>query len=457
MSELRRVEIEKPLPGNRDAEQAILCSLLLGGVPYADVAAELPEDAFSSIGYRLMYRAMGRVVAARLDLDPLTLQAELEAAGELERAGGLAEIAALLSQVRLTNVDSYIRLVRDAATRRRLIQVGNAIMAAGFDADVAAEEQVDRAERLVAEIEVAGSKPTLRTASEIGHLAIQSLEDFVASERTYPGIATGLTDLDYQTGGLRRKEQVLLAARPSMGKTALGCRLMTGIAASSHNADVSPVQVFFSLEMPAEQIVQRVQFGLARLDSAKVRRKDVTNADWRSLAGAQALIDEYAPIVVDDTSRRLGEFRRVLRAVVREYGHVDVILLDHIGLVDGQPGPGERRDLEVGRVSYQLKEMAKEFNAVEIVLCQLSRATTGRAGNRPTLADLRDSGRLEENADTVLFPHREHYYSQEASPNSADLTIAKQRNGPTVQLPLHYDARFAWFDNATRGDQWEPA
>lgn len=456
MSELRRVELEKPFPGNRDAELTILGAIMLGGVDYADVAAELSVDAFSSIAHQVVYRAMGRVLDAKLTIDPITVKSELESAGEIDRIGGPAGLAELLGQVRFSNVESYIRLVQDAATRRRLIHIGNAIMAMAFDADTPAPEQVDRAERLIGEVEVGGGKTVLRTASELGHLSIQALEDFVSSDRTFPGIATGLVDLDYNTGGLRRKEQVILAARPSMGKTALGCRMIAGIAGSSHNADEPPVQVFFSLEMPAEQIIQRVQFGLARIDSARVRRKAVQKEDWRSLAGAQALIDEYAPIIIDDTARRLGDFRRVLRAVKREYGRVDVIMLDHIGLVDGQPRPGENRNLEVGRISYQLKEMAKEFNAAEVVLCQLSRQVNTRGGNRPTLGDLRDSGEIEQNADAVFFPHREHYYNREADVTDAELAIAKQRNGPTCTLKLHWTPESAWYDNAARGHEWQP-
>jgi replicative DNA helicase len=318
-------------------------------------------------------------------------------------------------------------------------------MQAAFSDEEPANAVLARAERMLRSIEGSNGNRELVTASEAGWKRLEEIEAFQASGRAILGLGTGLYELDRLTGGLIRGDQHLIAARPSMGKTALGVRVMDGVATSRYNEE--PVQVFFSMEMARSQIMDRWLFGKARVDQMRLRANRLTREDYRALGEAQKAIDGYR-VIVDQDCRRPSEMRGVLRKVVQRWGRVDVIYVDHI--LKAHPDQRtESRRLDVAAVSADFKEIAKEFDCAGVILCQLNRVSPGTGDKEPELHHLAECGNLEQDADMVIYPHRPAYYDKAADPREAKAGILKQRNGPSgVSFPLTWFGEFSWFDNA---------
>lgn len=450
MSGLTNAEIKMiDVPHDLEAERVLIGCVLLNNQMYADVAAELRTSDFFLVSHREIWDAIGGVLGRGIALDFITLAEQLRAQDRLEKVGGVSAISRLTDGIpRFSNLEEYVRIVKGKSISRQLLNTGAVISSLGYDLSRTPEEQLDEAHRQLVAIS-AGDNGKLVTAGEVGFRTIQDLEDFLASERAYTGIATGLTDLDFAMGGMQRGDLIIDAARPSMGKTALALRMTQGVAESRHNED--PVQIFFSTEMSEDSLIRRLQFGVGGVDSAKIRAKRLDREDWRKILAAQERIANWK-LVIDDKARTTMEMRRAIRRAVREYGKIDVIYQDHIGLVNGKPAPHENRNREVGRITWEMKEIAKEFNAPFVALCQLSRANQARPDKRPSISDLRDSGEIEQNADVVLFPHREGYYNKEASPSDAEIGIGKQRNGPTPRIELCWLTASAWYENLYKKD-----
>ena len=354
MSILRQIEnmpLDRSMPAALDAERMILGCVLLDNLLLAEVAAKLQPEDFYSPSNKIIWMAILRLSARRSGVDPLTLQAEL-GAGDLDRVGGAVYVAHLLDGCpRFSNIDAYINLVRRAAIRRELVVASYRIADDAYTGEDIAEEILAKANRRLADIDAHRNSEKLITASEAGWSRLQEIEDFQASGRAILGIGTGIYDLDRLTGGLIRGDQHLLCARPSMGKTALGVRLLDGVATSKYNEQ--PVQVFFTAEMRRSQIMDRWIFGKARVDQMRLRTNRLTTEDYRKLQAAQLAIDSYT-VVIDEATRKPSEVRSVLRRVRREYGHVDVFYFDHIG--KGKPdGSIPERRHQIGHLSAEFK------------------------------------------------------------------------------------------------------
>lgn len=447
---MKKVEsvADRSLPSAPDAEKMILGCILLDNGLLCEAAAKLQSEDFYSESNRSVWKAMQRLAARQAGIDPLTLQSEIGSDG-VDRIGGAAFIGSLFDGVpRFSNIDAYIALVRRAAIRRELILASFKIADDAYTGEDQAEEILAKANKRLADIDAHRSQQKLVTASEAGWLRLQQIEDFQASGRAILGIGTGIHDLDRLTGGLIRGDQHLLAARPSMGKTALSVRLLDGVATSRYNEH--PVQVYFSMEMSRGQIMDRWLFGKARVDQMKLRTNRLAIEDYRALHAAQLAIDRYQ-VVVDDSSRKPSEVRSVLRRVKREYGRVDVFYVDHIG--KGKPDTAkEGRRHEIGALSADFKEIAKEFDCAGVIMTQLNRVSPGSGDKKPELHHLAESGNLEQDADMVFYPHRPGYYDEHADQSTAEIGILKQRNGPAgVSFPMRWAGQFSWFDNPSTG------
>ncbi len=448
MSTLKAIEnmaIDRSMPMEAEAERMILGVVLLDNSLFAEAAAKLQPEDFYSLSHQRIWRAMLQLAMRHEGLDPVTISSELGAEG-LDRVGGPAFIAGLFDGVpRFSNIDSYISLVRRAAIRRELIVASYRIADDAYTGEEYAEEILSKANLRLAEIDAHRSAEKLTTASEAGWTRLQEIEDFQASGRAILGIGTGIYDLDRLTGGLIRGDQHLLCARPSMGKTALGVRLMDGVATSRYNEN--PVQVFFTAEMRRSQIMDRWLFGKARIDQMRLRTNRLTVDDYRALQAAQKAIDTYR-VVIDETARKPSEVRSVLRRVQRELGPVDVFYFDHIGKGKPDHSIAERRH-QIGDLSGEFKEIEKEFNCAGVILTQLNRVSPGSGNKKPELHHLAESGNLEQDADMVFYPHRPGYYDEHADQTQAEVGILKQRNGPAgVSFPMRWEAKSSWFDNA---------
>ena len=447
MSILKSVEsqaIDRSMPTAIEAERMILGVVLLDNLLLSEAAAKLEVEDYYLPSHQTIWRAMLRLGQKREGIDPLTLSSELGAEA-LERVGGLAYIASLFDGVpRLSNIESYIALVRRAAIRRDLLRASFLIADDAYTGEDLAEEILAKSNQRLAEIDAHRSASKLTTASEAGWARLQEIEDFQASGRAILGIGTGIHDLDRLTGGLIRGDQHLLCARPSMGKTALGVRVLDGVATSRYNEE--PIQAFFTMEMRRAQIMDRWLFGKARVDQMRLRTNRLNPEDYRRLHDAQKLIDTYK-VVIDEDSRKPSEIRSVLRRIKREFGRVDVFYLDHIGKGKPDVSISERRH-QIGYLSAELKEIAKEFDCAGVILTQLNRVSPGSGDKKPELHHLAESGNLEQDADMVFYPHRPGYYSPEADQTQAEIGILKQRNGPAgVTFPMRWESQFSWFDN----------
>ena len=435
---------DRLLPADKEAERMILGVILLDNGLLAEAAAKLQPEDFYSRSHQTIWRAMLRLAARREDVDPLTLKSELGEDG-LERVGGLAFISSLFDGVpRFSNIDAYVTLVRRAAIRRDLILASYKIADDAYTGEDIAEEILAKSNQRLAEIDAHRSSSKLVTASEAGWARLGEVEDFQAIGRAIWGIGTGIYDFDRLTGGLMRGDLHVLCARPSVGKTALGVRLMDGVATSPYNE--KPVQVFFTAEMSTKQIIDRWQYGKARIDQMRLRTNRLTSDDYRALSNAQTAIDTYLTIL-DEKARKPSDVRATLRRVKREYGSVDVFYFDHIG--KGRPDVSIReKRLQIGDLSSEFKEIAKEFDCASVVLSQLNRASPGSEDKKPQLHHLAESGNIEQDADMVFYPHRPGYYDKHADQTQAEIGILKQRNGPAgVSFPMRWDSRFSWFDN----------
>jgi replicative DNA helicase len=383
-------------------------------------------------------------------IDPIALADELRRSGEIDEVGGAAYIASLFDGVpRFSTLTNYLRLVKDAAISRALISTGNGIAARAVDGSEQPEDMLAQARKEIDEIELSRAV----SSGQAGDIAIgeyiAELEELYNSEKPFLGLGTGIYSLDYSMGGFQRGELVVVGARPSMGKTAAAARIIQGMAEYRYNEE--PVIVIFSLEMKTSAFMARIVHGLARVDAMRARNKQLTKEEWSRLFAAHAQVAKWKVVVfgLKDANTPAAQ-NAAIRRVQREHGKVSAVFLDHLGFCSFPGIRTDNRNVLWDEVTRAQKAIALAYNVPFVVLCQLSRANESRADKRPMLSDLRESGGIEQNADAVIFVHRENYYDKAANPILAEWIIAKQRNGVTRTVELRYDEKLAWFDNLER-------
>ncbi|MGA1369770.1 MAG: replicative DNA helicase, partial [Blastocatellia bacterium] len=396
-----------------------------------------PDDFFLS-SHRLIFDKMGRLVEQGRGIDPITLQEELRRSGELDAVGGVAYITSLFDGVpRFSNLDSYLRIVKGKSTLRRLIGASNQIMAMAFDEQEEPELILDEAERQIFAIAEDRVKEGFVHIGEVAGKQLKVLDEIAGRQQLITGISTGFRDLDFMTSGMQRGDLIIIAARPSMGKTAFCLNIAQHAALHPQHHGQKAVVGVFSLEMSKEQLVQRMLCSQARVDAHRLRTGMLGRDDWRRLGMAVGELSE-AQIFLDDTPGiSVLEMRAKTRRLLNEQKALDMIIVDYLQLMSGR-GRYESRQQEVSQISRELKMLAKELNVPLIALSQLSRAPETRTGNhKPQLSDLRESGSIEQDADVVMFIYREEFYRPETErQNIAEIIIGKQRNGPIGSVDL---------------------
>ncbi len=446
------ITLEKALPGNIEAERLILGVILLDNATINQAIEKLkPEDFFLSSHQRIYERMIGIYEQGRA-IDPVTLQEELRRAGELDLVGGPAYIASLFDGVpRFSNLDNYTRIVKGKSTLRRLIRASHHIMARAFDDEDEPDEVLDEAERVILSIAEDRIKQGFVHIRDVAEKQLHVIEEIVGREQLVTGIPTGFQELDYMTSGMQRGDLIIIAARPSMGKTAFSLNIAQNAALHRMHDGRKAVVGVFSLEMSKEQLVQRLLCSQARIDAHRLRSGMLNKDDWRKLAVAVGELSE-ADIFLDDTPGiSVLEMRAKARRLRNEQKGLDLLIVDYLQLMSGR-GRSESRQQEVSQISRELKILAKELNVPLIALSQLSRAPETRTGqHRPQLSDLRESGSIEQDADVVMFIYREEVYKPETeNQNIAEIIIGKQRNGPVGTVELVFLKQLTRFEDKYR-------
>ena len=434
--------LERTLPHNIDAEKSVLGAILVNNENYYRVLENLKPEDFYLDAHRVIYRKMVDLIEKSKAIDLITIQEELVRAAQLEAAGGITYLASLLDGVpHLVNIDHYIEFIREKSLLRQMVGVANKIMAESFDQAEPAEEILDRAEQSLFNLSEKRMRSGFVSVKDMELPATQMLEKLYTEREMITGVATGFRDLDRLTSGLQPGDLVILAARPSMGKTALCLNIAQHVAL--HKS--LPVGMF-SLEMSKEQLLMRMLCAEARVDAHKVRTGYLGKDDFRKLIDALGHTTQ-APMYIDDSSTlTVMETRAKCRRLKAEHG-LSMIIVDYLQLMSGY-GRVENRTQEISGISRGLKALAKELNVPVIALSQLSRAPEQRQGDhKPQLSDLRESGSIEQDADLVMFIYREEVYKpSDENAGLAELLIAKQRNGPTGIVKLAFLREFTRFE-----------
>ena len=429
-------------PHHEVAEKSVLGSMLQDHQAVLLAQELLHEDDFYDPANREIFSAMLHLSAMSRPVDLVTVDEELTRRGRLEGVGGIGYLIELSQFVPSTaNVSSYIQIVDEKSTLRKLIAASGEITQESYAADQEVRDILANAEKRVFDISMRKGGEQLQPINPVLIKTYEQIETLVRNKGQITGVPTGYYDLDALLTGLHPGELVLIAARPSMGKTSFGMNIVENAAIRGGKK-----VAVFSLEMPAEQLVMRMLCSEANVDMQKVRRGMLSDEEWIRLSEAMSPI-AMSNIHIDATSGvSVPEIRSKARRLQLEEG-LDLIMIDYLQLMSGS-GKSASRQEEVSGISRALKGLAQELQVPVIALSQLSRATAGRADHRPILSDIRDSGAIEQDADVVMFIHREDYYDKDTEDkNIAEIIIAKQRNGPLDTVRLAWMSEFTKFLN----------
>jgi replicative DNA helicase len=435
-----------------EAEISVLGGMLIDGDAVAKAIEIVDDTMFYREGNRRVFRAMTRLFTRGQVVDPVTLREELQKTDELDSIGGTNYLSELLDAVpTAANIEYHARIVRERALLRRLIEASSQIIRDSYEpGERSVEEVLDEAEARVFQVAQSHDREGFVWIKKILYPTFEKIEQLQAAKGGITGVPTGFYDLDEMTGGFQKGDLVIVAARPSMGKTAM----VTGVALHASISHQIPTAVF-SLEMSKEQLVQRMLCSEALVDLGRLLRGRLTDDDYVRLAQAAGHLNT-APIWIDDSgSLSVLEMRAKARRLKAEQPELGLIIVDYIQLMQASAQQAENRQQEVSAISRGLKALSKELGAPIIALSQLSRAPEQRADHRPQLSDLRESGSLEQDADLVMFLYRPEYYvaPQEAQEKGlqgkAELIIGKQRNGPTGTVDLFFRRECTRFESFT--------
>ena len=439
---MAREIVERPLPHNVDAEKSVLGAILVNNENYYSVVEHLKQDDFYLDAHRIIFRKMSEIVDESKAVDLITLQDRLERDSVLQSAGGIAYLASLMDGIpHLVNIEHYIHIIREKSLFRQMIRSTNRTINECFEQAESAEEVLDRAEQALFELSEKRIQSGLVSIKDLESEAHRVLEKLYTDREMITGVATGFNDLDRMTSGFQPAELIILAARPSMGKTALSLNIAQHVALRKGE----PVGIF-NLEMSKAQLLMRVLCAEAMVDSHRVRTGYLSKDDFGKLIDSLGHIAN-APIFIDDSSMlTIMQMRAKARRLKAEHG-LGLLVVDYLQLMSGF-GRSENRTQEISGISRGLKALAKELDVPVVALSQLSRAPEQRSGSdhRPHLSDLRESGSIEQDADVVAFIYREEVYKpNDENAGLAELIIAKQRNGPTGTIKLAFQKQYTRF------------
>jgi len=435
---------DKGLPSNVEAERSILGAILLDNAVCNQAIELLRRDDFFLDSHRRIFDKMVVLTERLMPIDLITLSDELRRAGEFEQIGGATYIASLIDGVpRTDTIEPYAKLVKQKSMLRRLISASQQIVSLAFEEEDDADVIIDKAEQLIFQIAEDRVRQGFQYIGDVAHRRLEQIEQMAGRPEMITGVPTGFTDFDRMTSGLQRQELIVIAARPSMGKTALALNMAQYAA---KNANVVGI---FSLEMSAEQLVSRLLCSEARVDAHRLRTGYLNREEWARLADALRRLCETKVFIDDSAAVSVMEMRAKCRRLKAEHG-LDLLIIDYLQLMAGR-GRIESRQQEVSQISRDLKGLAKELDIPVVALSQLSRAPEQRSEHKPQLSDLRESGAIEQDSDVVCFIYREELYNPtDENQGTAELIIGKQRNGPTGMVQLAFLKEFTRFENMWR-------
>ncbi|WP_220720315.1 replicative DNA helicase [Agarivorans litoreus] len=438
----------KTPPHSLEAEQAVLGGLMLDNNAWDNVSELVVEQDFYQRAHQYTFSAMHRLAESGQPIDLVTVSEELERQEQLDDIGGFAYLGEIAKNTpSAANIRAYAEIVRERAVTRELIAVANEIADSCYEpAGRKSSDLLDFAESKVFKIAESRANANEGPKEVKGLLAetIDKIEELYKSPNDgVTGVSTGFADLDKKTSGLQGSDLIIVAARPSMGKTTFAMNLCE-YAAMTRDKPV----LIFSLEMPSEQIMMRMLASLGRIDQTKIRTGSLDDDDWARLSSTMGLMAEKSKMYVDDSSGLTPtEVRSRARRVAREEGGLSMIMIDYLQLMQ-VPGLSENRTLEIAEISRSLKSLAKELNVPVVALSQLNRSLEQRADKRPVNSDLRESGSIEQDADLIMFIYRDEVYNEGTDNKGlAEIIIGKQRNGPIGRVPLTFQGQFSRFDN----------
>lgn len=440
-------------PHSIEAERAVLGAILLNKDAFDTVSSIVKAEDFYSDNHRVIYEALVSIVGKNQRADYVLLSEELKKSQKLEAVGGILYLTNLTTDiVDAYNVEDHAKIVRDKAHLRKLIHVANAVESMAYREEEDTEDIVNRAEQMV--LDVSGTtkgESSFSVMRDVVYETIDRINELQRHKGILTGVSTGFKDLDNLTSGLQKSDLILVAARPSMGKTAFTLNIAQNVAMKSKKN-----VAFFSLEMSKTQLVARVLAAVAGINSGRIRNGQLSQEDWgKAINALNDLAD--APLYIDDTSGLTPQLmKKKLRRLIQEHGELGLVVVDYIQLMEnGGKKMADNRQQEVSAISRQLKIMAREFNVPLIALSQLSRGVESRADKTPMLSDLRESGSLEQDADIVAFLNRENYQDTEDTSDGVEtqVIIRKHRNGELGIVKLWFEGAYTRFrDLAYRED-----
>jgi len=454
MSAIPDLTLDSGLPANVDAEKTILGAILLDNAAHAEAAEKLESDDFSLDSHRRIFLRMSELMDAQHAVDIVTLANELTRYKEVDVVGGVAYLASLTEGLpRRPVIEEYIRIVKDKSLLRKLMAICSMAIARAANQGESALDVLGAAESQLMEVTEKGLTHGFQSLHQIVEHSFGSIDNLYKQSREVTGLATSFTEFDRMTSGLQKGELIIIAARPSMGKTALAINIAQNAAIKS-GAKVA----VFSLEMSKESLLRRMLATQAWVDQRKLQTGFLGREDHDKLEKALGLLVESQLFIDDTASISLAEMRAKARRLKQNAGGLDLIVVDYLQLMSATvPSSGrknyENRTQEVSAISRGLKALAKELDVPVMALSQLSRASERRGEDkRPLLSDLRESGSIEQDADVVAFIHREAYYKRDEEMSETDkakseIIVAKQRNGPTGTVYLSFLSRFTRFEN----------
>ncbi len=439
----------KMQPHSIEAEQSVLGGLLLSADGWDAVAETVGAADFYRHDHRLIFRQIARLAESSEPVDVITVADKLEASGELEGAGGLSYLAELAQNTpSASNIRAYAQVVRERSSLRKLIEAAQEIADSGFNPEGrSAEELIDHAERRIMQVGEQGPKAGgPQGVNPLLESALGRIEELFNSGGDITGLSTGFHDLDGMTSGLQKADLVIVAGRPSMGKTSFAMNLVENAVLAQNR----PILVF-SMEMPSSQLVTRMLSSLGRIDQTRIRNGKLEQEDWPKLSTAVTKLKDV-PLFIDDTPALTPtEIRSRARRVMREHGELGMIMVDYLQLMQ-VAGSSEGRTAEISEISRSLKAIAKEFECPMVALSQLNRNLEQRPNKRPVNSDLRESGSIEQDADVIMFIYRDEVYNEESpDKGTAEIIIGKQRNGPIGTCRLAFVGPYTRFENLARG------
>ena len=433
--------IVRSLPQSIEAEQSVIGSMIIDKNAVLQVIEKLKEDDFYRDGHKIIYKTIVEMTKNDMAVDLLTLLEHLKSAETLEKAGGVTYVTEVSSSVLTTaNLSSYIKIVEQKSILRKLIKASTSIIEDSYNKQSDVENVLESAEKHIFNISEKRSNSDFEALSDVLERGFIEIERLFNNKGDITGVGSGIKDLDAKTSGFQKGDMVLIAARPSMGKTTFALNIAEHAALKEGKS-----VVIFSLEMSKEQLAYKLLCSEANVDMLKLRTGALEDKDWENIARATGPLSK-AKIYIDDSAGLSSmEMRSKCRKIKMEHG-IDMILIDYLQLMSGS-NPDNRQQ-EVSEISRSIKALAKEMECPVIALSQLSRAPEQRADHRPMLSDLRESGSIEQDADIVMFLYRDEYYNKDTEEkNVAECILAKQRNGPVGTVKMAFIGALSKFGN----------